>query len=149
VPLAPPPAPVPDTAPAESQSSIGEIKKEHNIDIGGGRYALRLTVPAELVGQKGRVVWTAVRFADETGALIKSQMPGYADADGNIKLTSQNAIVALDKETMSFTFLVPYGAFPRRDAGKYKVEARARLVEKASPKNVLLATGTTTFFVEG
>ena len=37
----------PGPAPA---SSIGEIKKEHNVDMPNGRKAVRLTVPAEIVG---------------------------------------------------------------------------------------------------
>jgi hypothetical protein len=105
-------------------------------------------VPADLVGECGNFVWVAVEFFDETGAPIKSEMPDHADADGNIKFTTQTAYVALPSERLHFGFLIPYNAFPRRQAGKYKVEARLRLVERRAPRNRVLAKGTTTFFVE-
>ena len=117
--------------------------------MGRGRHVMRLTVPANLVGERGNSVWVSATFFDGTGAQIRSEIPDFADPEGNIKLITQTAYVALDHERLTFGFLVPYGAFPKRESGKYKVEMRLRLVERRSPKNRLLATGGTTFFVEG
>ena len=50
---------------------------------------------------------------------------------------------------MEFTFTVPYATFPRREPAKYRVEARARIVLRSSGGNVVLAQGTTQFWVEG
>ena len=110
---------------------------------------MRLTLPANLVDECGNYVWVAAQFYDESGALIRSEIPEFADDEGNIKLVTQTAYVALPRERLTFGFYVPYGAFPRRPEGKYKVEMRLRLVERRSPTNRLLAKGGTTFFVEG
>lgn len=143
----PPPPPVPE-APL-SASSLGAVGKRHNIELARDRLAVQLSVPANLEGERGNFVWVAVQFFDETGAPIKSEIPEAADSEGNVKFTTQTAYVALDHERLNFAFLIPYGVFPKRQPGRYKVEARLRLVERRFPHNRPLATATTTFFVEG
>ena len=149
----PPPPPAPPAPPPApevlSASSLGVVGKRHNVELQKDRLAVHLTVPANLVGECGNFVWVSVQFFDEAGAPIKSELPDHADADGNIKFTTQTAYVALPSERLNFGFLIPYGAFPKRQAGRYRVEARLRLVERRMPKNRPLATATTTFFVEG
>jgi hypothetical protein len=117
--------------------------------MGRGRHVMRLTVPVNLVGERGNYVWVAATFHDETGAQIRSEIPDFADLEGNIKLVTQTAAVGLDHERMTFGFYVPYGAFPKRESGKYKVDVRLRLVKRSAPKNRVLAIGGTSFFVEG
>ena len=135
-------APPPTTA-------IGEIKKEHNVDMPDGRKAVRLTVPAEISGQQGKTVWVAVWFTDLSEKPIASNDPAYADASGNLKVVSADTTLSRDPESQVFTFLVPYAAFPKHKEGKYQVIAHAKLVRRDTPKNVVLATGATSFAVEG
>lgn len=132
--------------------SLGEIRKEHNVDLGSGRYALRLTVPADFAGMKGETVGVDVWFADEQGNLLRSVQSAYADAAGNLHVASRPAAVEKDVEGLDFVFLIPYGAFPCGAKGRYPVEARAVLSLRPaapSPTPTTLGTKTTTFFVEG
>ena len=130
-------------------SSVGEIKKEHNVDMPNGRKAVRLTVPAEIVGQQGKTVWAAAWFTDPDDKPVPSNDPAYADPSGTLKVVSVEFTAAKDHESEIVTFLVPYFAFPKRKEGKYQVVAHVKLVRRDSPKNTVLATGSTSFFVEG
>ena len=142
LPLAVSGAPAPTTA-------IGEIKKEHNVDMPDGRKAVRLTVPAEISGQQGKTVWVALWFTDTSERPVASNDPAYADPSGFLRMVSADATLSKDHESQVFAFLVPYAAFPRRREGKYLVIAHAKLVRRDSPKNVILATCATSFTVEG
>ena len=154
VPPAPPPAPpaAGDSAPT-SAAVIGEIRKEHNVDLAGnGRLALRLTVPATVLGMKDRPLALSVWFADERGQLVRSVLPEWADTNGNLRLSSRTATPPSDRVDYEFVLSVPYGAFPCRGGGPWRVEARAELhvlggADAPGPA-VPLATGTTSFFVE-
>lgn len=130
------------------RSSVGEIVKRHNQPIPGGRLALRLDVPTTVVGHAGSTVTCVVFFADEDGRYVPSVLQEYAGPDGSIRLLGKDATVASDSESVPFAFTLPYEAFPRRSA-RYRVEARARLVLRGPHANVVLAQGTTTFWVEG
>jgi hypothetical protein len=123
---APPPAPAPTPPPPPpppekplSASSFGPLYKEHNIDMGRGRHVMRLTVPVNMVGERGNYVWVAATFFDETGAQIRSEIPDFADPEGNIKLITQTAYVGLDNErasTRSRCGCASSSAAPRRTA---------------------------------
>jgi hypothetical protein len=146
-----PPMPVP-TPPTRS-ATVGVIAKVHNVDLGGGRLALRLSVPADLVGWKGESVGMDVWFADSDGRLVRSAVSGYADSSGYLHLSSRDAKVEKDVEPLAFVFTVPYSAFPCPAPGaSYSVTATASLSSRSSPKagaSPVLARGTTTFRVEG
>jgi hypothetical protein len=159
-PVAPLPAPAPDTAPTEPPppasdparaptGKLWDLKKEHNVDAGGGRLALRLTVPADVGGLLGKEVGVEVAFYDDQGRAIRSVLSTHADAQGSLRVTSKTAQVTADPIALDFVFLVPYAAFPSRGA-KYTVEARASLSIRAKTKeeSKLLGTKNTTFQVE-
>jgi hypothetical protein len=140
---------VPD-APA-CTGKVGEIKKEHNVDLGRGRLALRLTVPVDVLGCIAKPVRVDVWFFDDLGKPIRSVLPSLADVDGNVHVGSRSTKVEKDPEGLDFVFLVPYGAFPARPEGKYGVEARAtlsRMPDGPEGAPTALATRSTTFTVE-
>ncbi len=146
-----PPAPPRETSPAQPAGAavIGEIRKTHNVDLGGGRLALRLTVPATVLGMKDRPLALTVWFADEQGKLVRSVLPEWADANGNLRVESRTATAPSDRADYEFVLSVPYGAFPCRGGAKWRVEARAELhLRDAAGPAAPLATGTTSFFVE-
>jgi hypothetical protein len=152
-----PPAPPPESVPAPQPTQptrtptgrVWELKKEHNVDAGGGRLALRLTVPADIGGLKGSAVGVDVAFYDEQGLPIRTALSTHADAQGHLRLTSKTAQVTGDPIALDFVFLVPYSAFPSRGA-KYTVEARASLSTRTAAKDAskLLGKKSTTFQVE-
>lgn len=146
-PLAVPAAAEGDAGPATSR--IGDIKKEHNVDLGDGRLALRVTVPAEAAGEKENVLWAALGFFDDAGKPIASVLPEYAGPSGELKVVSRDVVPTADPQSFDFVFVVPYCAFPRREGGKYHVNVRARLVRKDSPKNRILVEKWSAFTVEG
>ncbi len=138
--------------PPARSAVLGEIAKEHNLDLGGGRLVLRLTVPADLQGSKGDTVGMDVWFADEQGTLLRSALPAFADASGFLHAVSKPATVEKDPEGFSFVFTIPYGAFPCGATTKYRVEARAVLSLRSAASGEspsALGSKTTTFFVEG
>jgi hypothetical protein len=130
-------------------AKVGEIQKHHNQEIEGGKLALRLVVPATISNLKDSTVACVVFFADDAGRYIASRMKEHAGPEGSIRLLSDDRVVASAEETMEFTFSVPYATFPKREPAKYRVEARARIVLRSSGGNVVLAQGTTQFWVEG
>ena len=130
-------------------ATVGEIQKHHNQELEDGKLALRLVVPATLTNLKDSTVACVVFFADDAGRYIRSRLPEHAGPEGSIRLLSEDNVVATDKDAIDFALTVPYAAFPRREPGKYRVEARARIVLRSSSGNVVLAQGTTQFWVEG
>jgi hypothetical protein len=135
-------------APVPAASSIGVIRKSHNLDIGGGMIGLELTVPTELVGVAGETVAVVVWFYDAAGQPIASALPGWGDASNQLRVISSDTSPVSARERVDFPVRVPYGAFPRRREGRYTVEARAVLVERVANGRVVLARRATTFFVE-
>jgi hypothetical protein len=134
---------------APGTSFIGDLVKQHNVDLGNGKLALRLVVPASVVNLKGSTVACVVFFADDRGDYVPSRLKEYAGPDGSIRLLSADTVVESDRDGIDFAFTVPYEAFPRREPGRYQVEARARLVLRAREGNIVLAQGATRFWVEG
>lgn len=135
-------------APVPAASSIGVIRKTHNLDIGGGMIGLELTVPTELVGVAGETMAVVVWFYDAAGQPIASALPGWGDATNHLRIISSDTSPASARERVDFPVRVPYGAFPRRREGRYTVEARAILVERVANGRVVLARRSTSFFVE-
>jgi len=135
-------------APATSGAWIGEVRKLHNVDVGGGTLAVQLTAPVETWGMKGRTVAVVIFFHDALGNPIASNGSAYADESGHLRLVSDDAVVNKDREGMDFQFRLPYVAFPRRAGGRYEVEGRVRLIERTAAGRSLLATGSVRFFVE-
>lgn len=134
---------------AVGASFVGDLVKQHNQDLGNGRLGLRLLVPTTIVNLKGSTVACVVFFADDRGQYVPSRLKEYAGPDGSIRLLSADTLVEEDRDGIDFAFTVPYEAFPRREPGRYQVEARARLVLRAREGNVVLAQGSTRFWVEG
>jgi hypothetical protein len=143
------PAPSPPRPAAAPSGALGEIRKEHNVDLGDKRLAVRLTVPADVAGLRGESVGVDVAFYDERGVAIRSALPLYGDAQGSLRVASRTAAVDADPDALSFVFLVPYAAFPSRGAA-YAVEARASLSTRAATREAakFLATRSTKFTVE-
>jgi hypothetical protein len=142
------PASAADEKPAGA-ATVGELVKEHNQALADGTLALRLTVPTTVTGLKDSTVACVVFFADDAGRYVPSRLKEYAGPDGSIRLLSTDTVVASDEDGIDFAFTVPYATFPRREPGRYRVEARARIVLRAGAGNVVLAQGTTRFWVEG
>src|SRR5262249_55960204 len=68
----PPPAPppTPPLPPSTMGATLGPVRKEHNVDLGGGALGVRLTVPADTWGMKGRTIAAVVFFVDAKGDAI-------------------------------------------------------------------------------
>jgi hypothetical protein len=108
-----------------------------------------MTVPVDTQGFRGHTLAVVIFFHDAAGNPISSVLPGYGDETAQIRVVSQNAVVARDREGFDFVFRVPYGAFPRRGPGRYEVEGRVRVIERSpTGSKSLLATGSVRFFVE-
>jgi hypothetical protein len=129
-------------------STIGPIVKEHNVPGANGLGYLRLRIPANLKGERGNLVALGVWFADESGSLIPSALPHYADAAGFLKVESPQVRVRFDPAQREYVLDVPYAAFPRRvdKAPKYYVEARAKLIRR-SQRHGIITQATTSFWV--
>ena len=140
---------LPAAAAPAAGATIGVIRKQHGVEMADGRKAVQLTVPADIVGEKGQVVWMAVWFTDAAGKPLPTNDAGYGDADGNLKVVSLDTAITREREGLDFVFRVPYIAFPRRKDGRYQVVANVKLIRRDTPKNRILALGATSFFVEG
>lgn len=143
-------AAAPGAPAATSGTSVGTIRKEHGVDLDGGLKAVRLTVPVDTWGMKGRTLAAVVFFHDAaTGAPIRSELPAWADpASCQVRVVSQDVVLEADGEGVDFALRVPYQAFPCRPVCPHEVEARVRIVERAGPAGrVLLSTGLTRFWV--
>jgi hypothetical protein len=146
---------------AGAGTRVISIRKQHNVEIPGvgaagslGRkdLALRLDVGYEVHGQAGRDVYVAVWFARlDSGALIRSAMPEYADASGQVTLQTRAARVAGNAARFVATLRVPYRAFPVASGeDAYDVQARVQVLRQEGPGRVsVLARGSTSFRVYG
>jgi len=133
---------------SSSASSLGEIAKQHNLDMGGGTPAVRLVVPVEAVGLRSETLAVVIRFYDAAGRPIASVFPTWGDATGQLRVVSGEYVPAAARDRASFAFEVPYGAFPRDPAGLHVVEARATLVQRTPTGRRVLAVRSTRFYVE-
>ena len=134
-------------APAAT-STIGELGKTHNLDLGNGSTGMRLMVPADVVGMAGQTVAAVVWFYDAAGQPIRSAITGWGDASNHYRIISRDVVPASARQAVHFDFKVPYCGFPRRSGGRYQVEARVVLVQRVGEGRVVLARRSTTFFVE-
>ena len=50
-----------------SGTSIGTVAKEHGVEVEGGRQAVRLTIPVDTFGMKGRTLAVVVFFEQGVG----------------------------------------------------------------------------------
>lgn len=133
---------------SSSASSLGEIAKQHNLDMGGGTMAVRLVVPVDAIGLRSETLAVVIRFYDAVGRPISSVFPTWADSTGQLRVVSGEYVPAAARDRASFAFDVPYGAFPRDPAGLHAVEARATLVQRTPTGRRVLAVRSTRFFVE-
>ena len=142
----PPPAPAP--VPVAPASWLGEIRKLHNVDLGGGSLGVVLQVPSDLVGLAGETVAVVVWFYDAAGNPIRSNLAGWGDATNHLRVVSRNLVPTSARMAADFAFEVPYAAFPRTPEGRHAVEARALLVKRVGNGRAVLVRRSTTFFVE-
>ncbi|MBL9088671.1 MAG: hypothetical protein JNM10_16145 [Planctomycetia bacterium] len=140
-----------DAAPAAAAStasaSIGVISKTHGVSLSDGRTGVGLTVPVDALGLKGSTLAASIFFQDASGKAIPSNDPGYADANGELRVVSRDAKVEADPEALAFAFKVPYGAFPRRAGNGYAVVGQVRVFERTKTGRTLLATSIVQFWV--
>src|SRR5215207_2006163 len=104
-----------------ARATIVGLEKQHNVDLGGGVLALRLSARVDTESLVGRKLTLVAFFHDVAGLAIPSAMPSYADASGQVRVASQDTAVTKSPESLDFALTVPYGAFPRRPGGKYQV----------------------------
>src|SRR5205085_8376989 len=67
--------PAPSTPPAAGATAVGgatmgAVKKDHNVDLGSGRLAVKMTVPVDTSGMQGKTLAVVVFFYDATGRAI-------------------------------------------------------------------------------
>jgi hypothetical protein len=115
--------------------------------------SMRMDVHFVVRGEMGRDVFVAVWFMDRrNGAMIRSNLPAYADSGGLLTAQTHAARVGHDPAAYVATVLVPYAAFPRDPHDDtYGVEARVVLMRPPGPgcDAAELARSSTTFVVHG
>ena len=99
------------------------------------------------MGLKGSTLATSIFFEDAEGKPIRSNDPGHAAPDSQLRVVSRDAPVAADPEALAFAFQIPYGAFPRRPGNGYAVMGQIRVFERSKTGRVLLATSIVQFWV--
>jgi hypothetical protein len=132
-----------------ARATIVDVRKEHNVDTGGGALSLRLTARVETTALQGRTLALVAFFHDGTGQPIRSVLSGWADATGQVRAMSKDVTTTANPEALDFMLTVPYGAFPTRPDGKYQVEARLRLIERTPTGRIFYASRSVWFWVEG
>lgn len=125
----------------------GTVRKDHDVTMPDGRRGVVLAVPVDVRGLKGATIGAAVFFTDDAGQPVRAADPGFAGADGQLRVLSRDTQVGADVEALAFRFGIPYGAFPRRGREGYRVTGQVRVFHRAPSGRILLATSVVHFWV--
>lgn len=137
----------PVAAATTASATIGVITKQHGVSLDDGRTGIGIDVPVDAFGLKDATLAASIFFQDASGAAIRSNDPGFADTNGELRVVSRNAKLGSDREALTFAFKVPYGAFPRRPGNGYAVMGQVRVFERTKTGRTLLATSIVQFWV--
>jgi hypothetical protein len=139
---------------SSSDTRILSVTKNHNQAYPDGRLGLRLDVPYQVSGDRGRSFYLHALFFDRsTGQAITSVRPEFADKTTGVLyvITQPGANNAADGKYAT-SLWVPYDAFPRPAAGTTTgVEARVTLFrrDQGSGMDAAMDVSTVNFQIHG
>jgi hypothetical protein len=130
------------------------VTKNHNQAYPDGRLGLRLDVPYEIAGERGRSFYLNAVFIDRaTSEAIQSTRPEFADrGTGSLYLITQPSPNHASDGKYRTALWVPYDAFPRPAPGAtLNVECRVTLFRRdpGTPMDAAMDLSTVTFMVHG
>lgn len=136
-------------APASPRGQIVRMTKTHNVPMPDQGLALRIDVEFSTAGMRGQSVKLAAAFARaDTGATIRSLVPAFAGASGNVIARTAPVTVQVDNGRFRASLWVPYGAFPTAAPGaSYSVRSLVQLQSGDGAR--VLAHANTSFTVHG